>query len=324
MGLGSFLKRTIGAIAFATSSVEKAALGQEATDGLGNGAKQHRRLKQGTLADDLKQGVVTQQVQELRWRMYKLLDESQNYKTKIVGYDEDGMPITETIKFDFSEMASTRLSKIKLDESDPYELEMVVHNDEITLGLLEGMDIIDSNESQINEELDADGDITATHGEVGGEADQSANKPMRPIECQRELRAKFELEAFTKKMNVRKISETERLLEFYVSVYPDEFNRKTRFFISEIKKAMKNPRMCDFLDITGVSFVSYKTLGVKDLHEFEYKVLNFDKIVEFDGYYLIKFKVEVITNGASIYEKYAEGADELIQKYENKEARDGK
>lgn len=321
MGLGNFLRRTLGAIAFATGSVEKSALGQgEGTD-LGNGAQQHRRHRQGSLADSLMQGEVTQQVQELRWRTYKVMEEAQNYKTKIVGWEEDGTPIMEVTKLDYSENAASKLSKVKVDESDPYDLEMVVQNDKITLSIAEAMAGIDSSKAEINYD-DNGNPISATHGEVEGEENQSSMEDMIPIECTRELRAKFEIEKFTKKMNVRKISETEKLLEFYVSVYPDEYNRKSRFFISEIKKAMKNPRMCDFLDITGVSFVSYNTLGVKDLHEFEYKVLNFDKIVEFDGYYLIKFKVEVIVNGESIYDKYKDGAAELIAKYENKERRD--
>lgn len=321
MGLGSWLKKKFAAIAFATASVEKAALGQDGGADLGNGAKQHRRHRQGSLADALQQGEVTQQVQEMRWRMYKVMEESQNYKSTIVGYETDGTPIMEVTKFDYAENAATKLSKIKLDDSDDYDLEMVVSNDEVTLGKWEALEGFNQAD-KVEKSVDEDGNHVASHGTIDGEESESRNKSMRPIECTREMRTKFEIEAFTKKMNVRKISDNERLLEFYVSKYPDEYNRKSRFFISEIKKAMKNPRMCDSLDIATVSFVSYNTLGVKDLHEFEYKVTRFDKIVEFDGYYVIKFIAEVTVNGESMYEKYKEGADELIEKYNNKERRD--
>lgn len=323
MGLGKFLKRMVSAIAFATGSVEKSALSQGEGENLGAGSQQHRRHRQGSLADSLNQGIINQQVQELRWRMYKVMEESQNYKTKIIGENEDGTYITVTEKIDHTEKASSLLNKVRLDEFDDYDLELVVQNDEVAIGIVDGMDDIESDIDNVVKNYDEKGNvISATHGEVDGEESQSANKAMRPIECTRELRQKFEIENFTKKMNVRKISESERLLEFYVSKYPDEYNRKSRFFLSEIKKAMKNPRMCDFLEISTVGFVSYNTLGVKDLHEFEYKITKFDKIIEFDGYYVIKFKAEVMKNGESIYEKYAEGADKLIEKYENKDRRD--
>jgi hypothetical protein len=131
------------------------------------------------------------------------------------------------------------------------------------------------------------------------------------------LDQKFQIENFAKKMNVRTISETEKLLEFYVSKYSDEDNRKSSLFLSEIKKAINNPRATDFLDILSVTFVSYNTTGVRDMLDFEYKITKFDKLVEFDGYYVIKFKSEVIKNGESLIDKYREV--ELDKKYENKE-----
>ena len=290
MGLTSWIKKRIAGIAFATSNVEKAALGQDGGSELGNGSAQHQRHRQGSLADALNKGEVTKEVQELRWRMYKVLEESQKHRTKIVGYDEDGFMITETDKDDGYDSKTTTLSKINVDDFDDYPLELVVNNDKITLSKN------DISEGKVKQEL--------------------------VISCARELRAKFEIEDYTKKMNVRTISETEKLLEFYVSIYPDEYNRKSRFFLSEIGKAIKNPRMCDFLDISNVMFVSYNTIGVKDLMAFNYKITNFDKIVDYNGYHVIKFKAEVVTNGESIYEKYKEGAEELIEKYKNNEKKD--
>jgi hypothetical protein len=52
--------------------------------------------------------------------------------------------------------------------------------------------------------------------------------------------------------------------------------------------------------------------------DFEYKIVKFDKLIEFDGYYVVKFKAEVIKNGESLIEQYRE--EGLDKKYENKEA----
>ena len=224
MGLGKWIKRKMAAIAFATASVEKAALGQGEGSDLGSGSKQHRRLNQGSLADDLKQGQETQQVQELRWRMYKVLEESKKYKTQVTGYDDEGFMITETVLVEGLDTAQGTLAKAVVDEHDDYPVELIVMNDEITRGKMESMFGLDEiPDSQVTSTVDGDGDVTKTLGEISGESDESINKSERVISCTRELRAKFEIEKFAKKMNVRTISETEKLLEFYVSVYPDEF-----------------------------------------------------------------------------------------------------
>ncbi len=268
-----------------------------------------------SLLHGLKNGVINKEVETLRWRMYKVLDESKNIKTKVISYDEDGYPITESVAFN----PTVGLSKIKVDDFDDYKLELVVNNDEITLStFLEGIEEVKPED--ILTSIDLDGNQTATIGTIKTEQVdevESANKIERVISCVRDFRPKFQIENFTKKMNVRTISETEKLLEFYVSKYSNDGDRKTSLFLSEINKAIKNPRATDFLDILSVRFISYNTVGVKDMLDFEYKITKFDKLVEFDGYFVIKFKSEVIKNGESLIEQYRE--EELDKKYENRE-----
>jgi hypothetical protein len=124
------------------------------------------------------------------------------------------------------------------------------------------------------------------------------------------------LENFTKKLVVRKINKNQRLLEFYVSIYPDEYNRTSRLFISAVKKAIEEPRSSNMLEFKGVEFVSYKSLGVNDYLEFQYKIENFDKIIEFNGSYVIKFIANVIVNGNDIMETHR--VEELDKKYAEK------
>ena len=71
-------------------------------------------------------------------------------------------------------------------------------------------------------------------------------------------------------LNVRKINDSERLLEFYVSIYPDEYDRTSRMFLSELKRVIKNPRISDMIEISGVGFTTYKSIGVKDFHQYQY------------------------------------------------------
>jgi hypothetical protein len=116
-------------------------------------------------------------------------------------------------------------------------------------------------------------------------------------------------------MNVRKINKKERLLEFYVSKYPDEYNRTSRLFLSSIKKVIEGNRQ-SFLELDEIEFVSYKTIGVEDFMLFKYNNITFDKIVEFNGFLVIKFKCDVVINGVDILEVHMQ--KELEEKYKNK------
>jgi hypothetical protein len=306
-------------LALAMGNIEKNVLSQNG-ETLSSDVTQTRRHTQGQLMDSLINGEITEEVQNLRWRMYKALESSKDYKTTILKdkngnplLDSDGFFITETRKIDKTKI----LRSVRLDGFDAYPLEMVVDNAEITLSLKEGMNQFSSEKPIQNKDLSGN-TISATHGIITNN-ELSVVKPERPISIIRDSLPKFSIENFTEKLTIRKINETERLLEFYVSKYPDEENRTTRLFISDVKKAIDNPRQANMLDIKGVSFITYKALGVNDFLEYEYKVLSFDKIIEFGGHYVIKFIAEVTVNGTSILEDYRK--EELDEKYKNKEKR---
>lgn len=311
--ISTWLSRQIGSLMLATAKVEQNALSQEGQS-LGTEASKFQRHSQGTLADDLVNGVITQQVKDLRWRMYKVLEASAKVSAKVVGDLDSGEYEIETY---ISEGTDVILNKVKLDSSDDYKLEMVVDAEAIRKGREEALnvDVVDTGLAE-EEFIDEDGNTRKTLGVISNE-DNEFNDIEYPIKIDREDIPKFYIEKFAKKLNVRIIDETHRLLEFYISKYPSEYDRKTYLLVSELKRAMVNPRSTNILYIDNIGFVSYKTIGVNDFRVFEYKVVEFDKIVEFDGYFVIKFKCEVTTNGEYLLEKYREA--DLDNKYENKE-----
>jgi hypothetical protein len=158
---------------------------------------------------------------------------------------------------------------------------------------------------------------TATLGTVNGDEYYNSFKTEYPIKVDRMFYPKFMIENFTKKLNIRNIDGKNKLLEFYVSKYPNTNDRKTTLFVNQVKKAMENPSAVNFLELVNVSFVTYKSLGVSDFLLFEYSDVSFDKIVEFDGNYVIKFKAKISVNGEPMFDKYK--VEELDKKYENKE-----
>ena len=311
--ISTWLSRQIGSLMLATAKVEQNALSQEGQS-LGTEASKFQRHSQGTLADDLVNGVITQEVKDLRWRMYKVLEASAKVSAKVVGDLDSGEYTVETY---ISEGTDVILNKVKLDSTDDYKLEMVVDAEAITKGREEALNA-DAIDTTLATEsiIDEDGNERKTLGIISNEDNEHHNIEY-PIKIDREDIPKFYIEKFTKKLNVRIIDETHRLLEFYISKYPSEYDRKTYLLVSELKRAMVNPRSTNILHIDNIGFVSYKTIGVNDFRVFEYKVIEFDKVVEFDGYFVIKFKCEVTTNGEYLLEKYREV--DLDNKYEKKE-----
>ncbi len=306
MGVGKWLKRKTALIGLAMSNVEKNAFKQSG-DNLGSNIAQERRHTQGTLMDALLHGEITAEVKELRWRMYNTFSKSKEFA---VAFDKNGKAIPRT-----------DLISIKVDQFDEYPIELLVPNGEITKDVLNTLDNknIDLLEDAVKNYNEDDEIISATHGSINAIEYFSQNKGEKPILVYRKALVKFDIEKYTTKLIVRTISKTEKLLEFYVSMYPDEDNRTTRLFISEIKKAIANPRASNMLEIDEVGFITDNCIGAPDFLEFQFKINSFDKIVEFNGNYVIKFKADAMVNGVSVIEEYRDLA--LDKKYETKEKR---
>lgn len=309
----NWFRNKMTGLMLAVSSVEKSALSQTG-ELMSTDINKHQRYSQGRLSDALINGEVTEEVLNLKWRTYKILKAAEGVRAEIIGYDEDNLPITRIVRID----NKRALKKVKVDDFDDYPLEMVINNDDISTGTNDAMgnEYITPNEKPILSTAE-DGEISAAHGAMSGEEYFASNKSQKPIVILRDEAPTFYIEHFTKKLNIRRISETERLLEFYVSKYPDEYNRTSRLFISSVKKHMESNNLPAMCKIDGVEFVTYKSLGVYDFLEFKYDIVSYDKTIEFNGHYVIKFIAKIDVNGRDIMEEHK--VDELDKKYENKE-----
>jgi hypothetical protein len=252
--------------------------------------------KQGMLSDSLINGELTQEVKELRWRIYKILKHSEGVRSDIVGYEEDGTPIVLTKKD-----VVIPIKKFKGCPVDKEPVLMVVNNKNVDLGSLDAM-------KRLNEESQ----------DISLEDYLLKFKTTKTLLIQRDERPMFEIEKYTTKMVVKGEKDSDDvLLEFYVNKYPDLEDRRSRFFLSEVKKIMNGKHNSSLCDFNNVVFVSDKTLGVKDFLEFEFAVEKFDKITEYEGNYVIKFLAKKIVYGDDVLDKYK--IDSLEAKYENKE-----
>lgn len=280
------IRNKIMALAIAFSNVERNAFSQKEKDNLDEGTNSSTDKDTGTLLNSLKNNVITEEVKNLRWRTYKILTKTRSN--------------------------TTPLKDIMVDPSDDGTLEMVIDNTPNKLTndtVFNTVNLFDKPIITYN----TDGtEKSASHGEIS-DLDFKVEEQELPITVIRNSIPKFNIEKYTHKLHVREIDGENKLLEFYVSKYPDANNRTSNFFISELKKTIQNPRASSLLDILGVKFITLNSIGVDDFYEYEYTITSFDKIVEFNGFYLIKFKAKVVTNGNYIVEQFR--MKELDDKY---------
>ena len=176
--------------------------------------------------------------------------------------------------------------KITGEPSDSHPVIMVIPNNKIPKNFLDSSDDIDT-------------------------------KPEVPIIIGRSIIPKFKIEEYTEKMYIKDIGNGKNMLEFFISKYRDIYDKKTSFLVKNIERSMINPKTSDFLDINEVGFITYNSIGVQDFLEFKYSVLNIHKIIEYNGYFVVKFICEPTVNGLNITDKYIN--EVLDNKYKNKE-----
>tara|TARA_R110000796_G_scaffold59710_2_gene137844 strand:+ start:6100 stop:7071 length:972 start_codon:yes stop_codon:yes gene_type:complete len=319
MEITTYLKRKMAMLSLALASVEKSSLNQ-VSDALGSAGIVNETMMKGSMADSMIRGEITAEVQEMRWRMYKILNAADNLKTRVVGYDDDGLPITETTQHE-----RLILRKINVDKDDPYPVELVVNNSDIVKSTSEALSnekITLHKDGEDKEDREDRFDLVGTEkskknlGEISFEDMVSTMKSDKNITVHRSLRPKFEIEQYCNRLIVRGVDAKTKLLEFYITMYPDGFDRKTRLLISEIKKINKNPRASDILDIEKVAFITNKTIGAANGMEYIYEIKNFHKMVEFNGHYVLKFMATPIVNGNFMTDIYR--LEDLEKKYSEK------
>ena len=119
---------------------------------------------------------------------------------------------------------------------------------------------------------------------------------VRPIKVVRHVNTPAKIENSATKLHVRDIDGTRKLLDFYIDIS----DPNNRLAVLEARNLMSNPGITDFNNITNVSF----TTPGGNMMMFEYRVLAFDKVVEYNGSYIVKMFAEVTKNGEWAAEKY--------------------
>lgn len=241
------------------------------------------------LSHGLLKGEVNQQVEELRYRTYKVAEESEKYRY-----------ITPTLVVK-KEQVSTK--KLNIDKTTDLPVVIVADNFELGRGI---------NETIRN--LTTEDGMTFTGLDKGKKYN---------LEIERDFFPRHKIEEYVTRIVVKEKDEkTEDYhIELYVSVYPNPLAYKSKGFVEEIKRVKNEGIRSDVLDFKSLTFTTYKSYGEQDFITYKFGNIRFlNEITVFDGSYVLKFKGKLLARCKPFSEQYY--SPEMAKKYENKEARE--
>ncbi len=305
-----WLKNQMVALSLAMSSVEKNALTQTKNQ-LSDTAGVVQKHMQGNLMDSLINGEVTEEVKLLRARLYKV-SEAMDSMVISMSYDDNGDPIYGYESKDYK----TQLDNLTLDTHDSYPPELVFYNKTETATAAEAIQQFLSHATQTDNpkynpdipEHETTNPKTITVGRV-------SDVEEKPLIITREFTTRFLIEQHITKVVSRKIDSKMRLVELYISKYPNAERPNSKMFLKYFKREMVRPEKSDLFEIKGLEFITNNaSVGITHGILFEMNEAEFDKIIEHDGNYVVKFKMR-ITNVEDIKDYFRH--EELDELYEN-------
>lgn len=261
------------------------------------GTEIQQQVTENRVSKDLLKGEVTQQVEELRYRTYKVDRESKQFEY---------FSPTKAIRFDKQDSKF-----VKYDNSDKLELITIQPNHANTANIYDGTKDVDFLNAKL---VDGQGNVSINLGHFDVENKYN-------IEIERDFMPRFKLETYTTRLVVKKLDDEDNMiLDFYVSKYPQEKDMKSIYFIKEVEKLMSGYKQSDITSMIRVSFVTSHAYGLNDMIEFRFDHIYYKGILEYDGHYILKFKAHAYVNGKDQTDEfYSKSMDEKYCNNEKKE-----
>lgn len=240
----------------------------------------------------LLKGELTQEVKELRYRTYTVDREAKHY-----------------------EYFSPTLAK-KMDEK--YDSKFVKFENSENLNVI----TIQPNERNIEGiyeyECRNSVDLCALQTDTSKFIEP---KKSYTLKVTRDFFPRYKIEEFTKKLVVFEKEKGKSVkLDFYVSIYPDDKVFISKGFVREVENIRDNGVKSDILDMQSVSFTTLHAYKLDDMIQFEFNNLSFEKVLEFDGDYILRFSADIVVNGEDMIKEFYN--KEMAEKYANKEKKE--
>lgn len=268
------IKKYLYGLIYGVGSVEEVILKPKDINTSNSNTTINQTIEKQSVAKDLINGELTEQVKELRYRTYLVDRESKKYE-----YFSPTLAIKRD-KYD------TKF--INYENSDNLKIVTLQHNKPIVENVLETLKQVDS---------------------VG-------EKCKRTIKIYRDFFPRFHIEDFTTLVVIREFDDKHHIVDFYISKYHDKHDVIKRSLLSEIISIRDKGIRSDMLRFDRMSFITSHAYNQEDLMFFEYKNFYFQKVLEFDGHYILRFKALVVNNGIDLTKQYYSST--MDEKYKNK------
>lgn len=261
----------------------------------------NKEVQDKRVSKDLLKGEVTQEVEELRYRTYKVDRESKNFEY---------FSPTLAKKKDINDSKF-----VTYENSDNLEIITIQPNVFMKENIYDAIKDISSED--MKEFIDDNG-----VKRVGVNVGRFKQQKKYTINLQRSEYAipRYYLEEYITRLVVKKYTEEHKyILDFYVSKYPNILDLKSKGFVREIERIKDEGWKSDIIEFNGVHFITSHAYQMDDMVEFNFKYPTFKEIIEFDGHYIIRYKATLNKQHDMMKDFYSKSMDE---KYKNKEAKD--
>ena len=234
--------------------------GNKDTD-VGNGSSIEQQKEVQSVYKDMLKGEITQEVIELRHEMYFAERASKKYK-----YTGNGRAakMNDIIKYNGN-----------LETSDGLDISIVQENKEDVGSLLDYEIYNIGNEVALGEK--SQGDLS-----------KSKQKKFT-INIKRDFLAKFNIEQYTEKIVIKQLNDDESIIDIYVYQYMKQFNNIHKLFLKQIEQIYTGDIRNDIIEFNSISFITNNAYGAEDLLEYEFNNIQFENIIRFNEFYVLRF-----------------------------------
>lgn len=259
------IQTSIISFMYGLKKTEEDILGQKAS-ALSGLSSIEQKQQMNKLAQDLLKGEVTEEVEILRDRVYYVSDESKKFKV-----------VVDTVGNSKAFRNLTQPNKPKVYEIEGYEPKIIMDNNAIPSGVIDGLNA------------------------VGG----YGIKDIYPLKFTYEYNPpKFDLTQYIRKMVIKVGIDNDIMIDFYVPIFTDSFERLEKIFDNEINKVKEGKRKPNNLAFETVEFITDKAYGVDDLRKFKFKFIKLLAITEYEGKNILTYQVSQVDNDEKITDKY--------------------
>lgn len=274
----------------ASKTVEDGVFTQKGVDNSSNSIHIGQDVRDGinSISKDLLKGELTEEVKQLRYRTYKVDREAKKFKY-----------FSPTLAMKKKSVLNNK-KRATFDNSDGLDVVVIQENKIVSEGVLDGLNQIEN------------------------EGRQDRRKYF--VEIERDFVPTFRLEAFLKKIVVKRKDDEHAVLDLYFPKYASEqplsANDKSfriKQFVNELERIKTNGNKSNILSMDRLRFVTNNAWGYDDLYEFKFINLWFRGISEFKDNYILKFDARIELDGSDLTEKFYN--KEMSEKYENKDKR---